>query len=93
MEAAAGTVDVALGEQDGAGTGGGMESTAGKERFKALRLEPGRGTQRGEAGAKSGESGRAGSGSLGWGRGGSLSLTCMPGAAARQLRALRASRS
>lgn len=42
----------------------------GEERFEALRLAPGRGTQRGEAGAKAGESGRAGSGSLGSGRGG-----------------------
>lgn len=47
-----------------------MQSAAGKERSEALRLEPRRGTQRGKTGAKGGESGRAGSGSLGWGRGG-----------------------
>lgn len=93
MEAAAGTLTAAPGGQDGVGTSGGMESSEGKARLGVGCSSPGEGPRRQGRGAEGAEWGRAEPGSRGRGRGGgSLSLTCMPGAAARQLRALGAAR-
>lgn len=69
-----------------------MESPSGKGRWEAGGLVPGEGPRREGQEAKGAELGRAGPDSPRVGAWGSLSLTCMVGAAARRLRALGAER-